>query len=97
MEDLKQIRAVLRGLGIRIESIDLLIFNADGSQGPVSSDTDSVSVVLTFHKQTVNKTYTIEQLRSGLVTDARTASAALQEPDNKPGGVISRLLPGRRR
>lgn len=95
MEDLKQIKTVLLGLGIQVTRIEFTS-NPAGSYDTVSQVRttedliNSLTVELTLHGRTYRREYTIEQLRSGLVTGPGSGPAARQEQDRKPNGLVSR-------
>ena len=79
MDELQQISTVLRNLGILVKQIRI---TQDGN----------IQMILTWAGKTIVREYTIEEIRSGLVTDARAAPAAPPEQKHKLTGYVSRLL-----
>lgn len=84
MDELTQIATVLRSLGVRIESLGFYDDLPDG--GSIARDPSHIYVTLNYRGKNILKKYTVNEVRTGLVTDAR-------RPPTGPTGGKS-LLPG---
>lgn len=84
MSELKQIATVLRSMGITIENIEFDTWDEDNL---------ALTFKLSYKGQRIIKSYTIEQIRSELITEPTTQPAGPQRLDRIAKGVMNHIKP----
>ena len=97
MDELHQIATVLGSLGIRFESIDFEAtetgsYDQEAQIRTTTPVTDKIRLIMSYRGGRIDKTYTIEQIRSALVTDASRPPGRTERADRTPTGIVSRIL-----
>lgn len=89
MEELKQIATVLGSLGVEIENIAFMT-DLNGSQK--GSDLKRINLILNHRGKKILRSYTIDEIRSSLIIDARTQPSEPLRADRRAKGVLRRIL-----
>lgn len=91
MSELKQIAAVLRNLGITFKHVDFVIDGEDVDPMAISDECfNGIRLVLNYKGILIHKSYTIEEIRSELLTEPRTQPAGPQRLDRLADKTIRR-------